>query len=146
MKKLDLRTAIVMLAIFAVGYATCAVLQPSPALALGDRLEVEELIADRIIANESIQSGGTIGASQSITAGVEIKANSIYADCFIAETVLHLAPTCYLEGQIREGIISSSTRGGLGLDVGKLGGHPAHDYVLWSDLEPRKVWLPYVVR
>lgn len=142
MKYLDFRTCVVMVLIFAIGYATALAVQPAPALALGDRLEVDELIADRIIARESIQSRGTIGASKSITAGVEIKANSIYADCFIAETILHLAPTCYLEGQIRDGIISPSTRGGLGLDVGKLGGHPAHDYVLWSDLEPLKLRLP----
>lgn len=161
MKKLnlDLRTAVVMLAIFAVGYATALALQPSPALALGDRLEFEEIVADRIIARESIESAGTIG----FVDGFDMDASEEYLR-LKGRLLLHDGNTYHslsvgntlIQGKLAIGgyeVITSARQlnnirigpgvmGGTGLDVGSLGGHPAHHYVLWSDLESLKVRLP----
>jgi len=148
-RNLDLRTCIVMLAIFAVGYATCLALQPPTALALGDRLEVEELVADRIIANESIQSAGTIG----FTNGPELYRTgdlvlwchgNIGVEFQLAAQSLAIGPTTIVDHvrNLQNVRIGPDVIGGTGLDVGKLGGHPASDYVLWSDLGAIKVRPP----
>ena len=57
--KLDFRTMLVMLAVFALGYSVCLALPAAEADM--DRLEVSEIVADRIIARQSLQSEGIIG-------------------------------------------------------------------------------------
>lgn len=150
MKKLDLRTCLVMLAIFAVGYATCLALHPPAALALGHRLEVEELVADRIIAYESIESAGTIGFAN----GRNLHGETNAIRCDVAFTALgglmgpHLVigdATVISNGRLIKNVKivgNSVTSDGIlirGLNADQLGGHPASDYVLWSDLGPDRI-------
>lgn len=138
MNKLDLRTCVVMLAIFAVGYATALALHPPAALALGDRIEVEELVADRIIARESIESEVHIYARDGIYSGNWIHGlNTIAEGWMMVYGAYYSGPIVIVDASrnLTHVSIAPDVTGGIGLDVGKLGGHPATDYVLWSDLE-----------
>ena len=51
--KLDIRTMLVMLAVFALGYAVCLAMPVVKADV--DRLEISEIMVDRIIVRESIE-------------------------------------------------------------------------------------------
>jgi len=59
MKKLNFRTMFCCVLLFGLGYLTCLALPTAEADM--DRPEVSEIVADRIIARQSLQSEGIIG-------------------------------------------------------------------------------------
>ena len=60
--QLDFRTMCIALLIFSLGFATCFVVFGAPTVEADlDRLEVSEIVADRIVARQSLLSEGKIG-------------------------------------------------------------------------------------
>ena len=160
--KLDFRTMLIMLAVFALGYAVCLAM-PMAKAQQGDRIEVSEIVADRIIVRESIGfvdgpqlsgSGGLLTLNGGLTTGVHgvlvgyLTASGVagYVDAksFKISTITVISNSKVLQNvTIDQGVI-----GGAGLDVGKLDNHPASDFVLKSEIGPEfcEVFCPLVMK
>ncbi len=159
MKRLDLRTAIVVLTAVVLGYAICLVVPVAKADL--DRLEVSEIVADKIIARQSLQSEGTIGfvdgpqiygsgGSLLIMSKVEASGDIVSAGDLTGDTGLIVHGTKVIDSsrKLNYVIIDRSVKGGNGLDVGKLSGHPVEDFVLKSEIDDNfcRIFYPLALK
>ena len=142
--KLDFRTCVVMLAVFALGYLTCLALPTAEADT--DRLEVSEIVADRIIARESIEfengpkmygTGGAIYCVGRFTADylnaqytVSAGSGYIQAGTEVTDTGRNLKKIS-IDGDtvISDGALIDK------LNAAMLEGHPISDFVLKSEID-----------
>ena len=114
--KLDIRTMLVCVSLFTLGYLVCLAMP----MAEADKPEVSEIIIDHIVVKQGIQFGSEYGPELYIPFP-EVNGQILW---------LHGA----LGAEIADGRVGATVTGGNGLDVGKLNGHPAEDFVLKSEL------------
>ncbi len=140
MKNLDLRTMLVALAIFSLGFAACFVVFGAPAVTaeVGDPVIIDRLVVTGYIEfldgpqfvgrNGAIMTNGQLEAIEDLVAGDQLKSlNGLMVN---GTTVIDSSRN------LRYVTIDPSVTGGSGLDVGKLGGHSIEDFVL-KDTSPQ---------
>lgn len=173
MKRLDLRTALLVLAAVALGYMICLAMPVAQAecpdvttierlvvtdyiefgngvqlmisdgiLTFSGPIQTDKIIADKIYASKLIESSGYIyakdwsGAKNRVISNGYIFANdSVETGGYFRGSFYRLGPTTIISNtHTLQGLkIAPSNIGGVGLDVGKLQGHPASDFVLKSE-------------
>lgn len=128
MRKLDFRTMCVALLIFGLGYAVCLAMPVIKVDADGPTVIDWLVVMDSISGPTSIVVGGDITLGGSIACNGNVNIAGDYG--------IEGIPVIDSSFRLKNVIIDSNVTGGSGLDVGKLGGHPASDFVLKSDLLP----------
>jgi len=152
MRKLDLRTMVVMLVVFALGYVACLAM---PAV----QADVDDpVIVDRLVVTDYIEfANGSQITAQGVSllfqgnmqTGDVLPATHSYHNLGVSDRRWHILTTDIVQFfetvQLGSKVILDSSRnlqnvaihpnviGGSGLDVGKLGGYSAEDFVLKNE-------------
>lgn len=153
MKKFDFRTAAVMLVVFALGYAI-ALAMPVARADIGDIMIVDRLVVTEYIefANGPRIEGysgqffikGTVFLHNGDQIYYDQYLQNLYANGFIA---IDGIPVLSSVRELINVTIDPGVNGGSGLDVGKLGGYSAEDFILKSELLQchNRTYLPLLI-